>query len=179
METRSDNEEDALEKISREKFIRLGTALGVGAAGASLAACGGSASSGGGSGDKESGGGYGGGNSGDQGGKSSDKGSKAVSSSDEAAIAAESDVAPGSAVTFKNAGSPAVLVHLDNGDFVAYSAICTHQGCTVAYKNGQLACPCHGSVFDPADGAAVVAGPAPKPLAEIPVKVKGGDVVKA
>jgi cytochrome b6-f complex iron-sulfur subunit len=168
-----------LEKISRERFIRLGTALGVGAAGASLAACGGSASSGGGSGGQKSdgGGGYGGGNSGDQGGKSSEKGSKAASSSD--AIAAESDVAPGSAVTFKNAGSPAVLVHLDNGDFVAYSAICTHQGCTVAYKNGQLACPCHGSVFDPADGAAVVAGPAPKPLPEIPVKVQGGDVVKA
>jgi Rieske Fe-S protein len=174
-----------LEKISREKFIRLGTALGVGAAGASLAACGGGASYGGGSGDKDSGGGgnYGGGNSGDQGSKSSDKkssdkGSKAASSSDGAAIAAESDVAPGSAVTFKNAGSPAVLVHLDSGDFVAYSAICTHQGCTVAYKNGQLACPCHGSVFDPADGAAVVAGPAPKPLAEIPVKVQGGDIVK-
>jgi cytochrome b6-f complex iron-sulfur subunit len=176
-----------LEKISRERFIRLGTALGVGAAGASLAACGGSASSGGGSGDKESGGGsdggYGGGNSGDQGGKSSDKkssdkGSQAASSSDEAAIAAESDVAPGSAVTFKDAGSPAVLVHLDSGDFVAYSAVCTHQGCTVAYKNGQLACPCHGSVFDPADGAAVVAGPAPKPLTEIPVKVQGGDIVK-
>ena len=167
-----------MEKISRERFIRLGTALGVGAAGASLAACGGSASSGGGSGDKESGGGYGGGNSGDQGGKSSDKGSQAASSSDEAAIAAESDVAPGSAVTFKDAGSPAVLVHLDSGDFVAYSAVCTHQGCTVAYKNGQLACPCHGSVFDPADGAAVVAGPAPEPLAEIPVKVQGGDIVK-
>jgi Rieske Fe-S protein len=177
--TRSDNEEDALEKISRERFIRLGTALGVGAAGASLAACGGSASSGGGSGDKDSGGGYGGGNSGDQGGKSSDKDSKAASSSDGAAIAAESDVAPGSAVTFKDAGSPAVLVHLDSGDFVAYSAICTHQGCTVAYKNGQLACPCHGSVFDPADGAAVIAGPAPKPLPEIPVKVQGGDIVKA
>ena len=167
-----------MEKISRERFIRLGTALGVGAAGASLAACGGGASSGGGSGDKDSGGGYGGGNSGDQGGKSSDKGSQAASSSDGAAIAAESDVAPGSAVTFKNAGSPAVLVHLDSGDFVAYSAVCTHQGCTVAYKNGQLACPCHGSVFDPADGAAVVAGPAPKPLPEIPVKVQGGDIVK-
>ena len=172
-----------MEKISRERFIRLGTALGVGAAGASLAACGGGASSGGGSGDKDSGGGYGGGNSGDQGDKSSgkkspDKGSQAASSSGGTVIAAESDVAPGSAVTFKNAGSPAVLVHLDSGDFVAYSAICTHQGCTVAYKNGQLACPCHGSVFDPADGAAVVAGPAPKPLPEIPVKVQGGDVVK-
>ena len=163
-----------MEKISREKFIRLGTALGVGAAGASLAACGGGAgSSGGGSGGGKSGdsggGDYGGGNSG---GGGSDKDSKA-------AIAAESDVAPGSAVTFKDAGNPAVLVHLDNGDFVAYSAICTHQGCTVAYKNGQLACPCHGSIFDPADGAAVVAGPAPKPLTEIPVKVEGGDILKA
>ena len=168
-----------MEKISRERFIRLGTALGVGAAGASLAACGGS--SGGDSGGKKSGGGnsggdYGGGNAD---GGSSDKGSKAESSPDKAAIAAESDVAPGNAVTFKDAGSPAVLVHLDNGDFVAYSAVCTHQGCTVAYKNGQLACPCHGSVFDPADGAAVIAGPAPKPLTEIPVKVQGGSIVKA
>ena len=168
-----------MEKISREKFIRLGTALGVGAAGASLAACGGSANSGGGSGGKKSGGDSGGGDyGGGSGGSNSGGGSKAASSK-EAAIAAESDVAPGSAVRFKDAGSPAVLVHLDNGDFVAYSAVCTHQGCTVAYKNGQLACPCHGSVFDPADGAAVIAGPAPKPLAEIPVKVQGGDVVKA
>ena len=173
-----------MEKISRERFIRLGTALGVGAAGASLAACGGGSGSGGGSGGKESGGdsgGYGGGNSGggNSGGGGSDKGSKAASSSNQAAIAAESDVAPGGAVKFKDAGSPAVLVRLENGDFVAYSAVCTHQGCTVAYKKGQLACPCHGSVFDPADGAAVIAGPAPKPLPEIPVKVENGDIVKA
>jgi Rieske Fe-S protein len=169
-----------LEKISRERFIRLGTALGVGAAGASLAACGGGAGSGGGSGGKksggDSGGDYGGGNSG---GGGSDKGSKAASSSNEAAIASESDVAPGGAVTFKDAGSPAVLVRLESGDFVAYSAVCTHQGCTVAYKKGQLACPCHGSVFDPAEGAAVIAGPAPKPLPKIPVKVQGGDIVRA
>jgi Rieske Fe-S protein len=171
-----------LDKISREKFIRLGTALGVGAAGASLAACGGDASSGGGSGGGNSGGGNsGGGNSGggNSGGGSSDKDSKAASSPNEATIAAESDVAPGSAVTFKDAGSPAVLVHLENGDFVAYSAVCTHQGCTVAYKNSQLACPCHGSVFDPAKGAEVIAGPAPSPLPEIPVKIEGGDVLKA
>jgi arsenite oxidase small subunit len=207
--------EPALEKISRERFIRLGTALGVGAAGASLAACGGSASSGGGSGGKGSddgGGGYGGGNSGDQGGKSAEKKSLEKKSPEKKspekkspekkspekksakkkspqkdsqaatpanAIASESDVAPGSAVTFKDAGSPAVLVHLDSGDFVAYSAVCTHQGCTVAYKNGQLACPCHGSVFDPSNGAAVIAGPASQPLPEIPVKVQGDDIVKA
>jgi cytochrome b6-f complex iron-sulfur subunit len=202
-----DNEEEALEKISRERFIRLGTALGVGAACASLVACGGGAgSSGGGSGGGKSGGGdsggrdsgggnYGGGDSGgggsgggnygggNSGGGGSDRGSK-KSSGGEAkaggtAIASESEVAPGSAFPFKDSGNPAVLVHLDNGDFVAYSAICTHQGCTVAYKDGNLACPCHGSIFDPADGAAVVTGPAQRPLPEIPVKVQGGEVVKA
>jgi cytochrome b6-f complex iron-sulfur subunit len=166
-----DDEEDVLERISRERFIRLGTALGVGAACASLVACGGGASSSG-------GGDYGGGNSG-----GSDGGSKKSSGGDAKAggeaIASESEVAPGSAFKFKDSGNPAVLVHLDNGDFVAYSAVCTHQGCTVAYKEGNLACPCHGSIFDPADGAAVVSGPAQRPLPEIPVKVQGGEVVKA
>jgi Rieske Fe-S protein len=178
-----------LEKISRERFIHLGTALGVGAACASLVACGGGAStSGGGSGGGKSGGGdsggYGGGGSG---GGSSGGGSKKSSGGDAGAgakaggtaIASESEVAPGSAYKFKDSGNPAVLVHLDNGDFVAYSAVCTHQGCTVAYQGGNLACPCHGSVFDPANGAEVIAGPAPSPLPEIPVKVEGGEVVRA
>jgi nitrite reductase/ring-hydroxylating ferredoxin subunit len=192
-----DNEEEVLEKISRERFIRLGTALGVGAACASLVACGGGAgSSGGGSGSGKSGGGdsgggdsgggdsgggnYGGGNSG---GGGSDGGSKKSSGGEAkaggAAIASESEVAPGSAYKFEDSGNPAVLVHLENGDFVAYSAICTHQACRVVYKDGNLACPCHGSTFDPANGASVVTGPATRPLPEIPVKVEGGQVVKA
>jgi arsenite oxidase small subunit len=166
--------EDVLEKISREKFIRLGTALGAGAVGASLAACGGgTGSSGGGSGGGESGGDSGGGS------QASSPSSGGEAKAGGAAIAGESEVAPGSAVTFEDAGDPAVLVHLQNGDFVAYSAVCTHQGCEVAYKNGQLACPCHGSVFDPAKGAEVVAGPAQSPLPEIPVKIEGGEVVRA
>jgi cytochrome b6-f complex iron-sulfur subunit len=177
-----------LEKISRERFIRLGTALGVGAAAASLAACGGGAASnsGGGSGGGKSGGSKSGGENsggGDYGGASSKNSSQASSGGKAkaggAAIASESEVAPGSAVAFKDSGNPAVLVHLKNGDFVAYSAICTHQGCTVAYKGGKLACPCHGSVYDPANGAEVLAGPAPRPLPEIPVKVEGGEVVRA
>jgi Rieske Fe-S protein len=88
-------------------------------------------------------------------------------------------VAPGSALKFKNSGQPAVLVHLQSGDFVAYSAVCTHQQCTVAYKNGQLVCPCHGSIFDAENGAEVVNGPAQRPLPEIPVKVQGREVVRA
>ena len=172
-----------METISRERFIRLGTALGVGAACASLVACGGGAgSSGGGSGGGgnsggDSGGGpYGGGKSGGGGTKKSSGGEAKTGGT---AIASESEVAPGSAIKFEDSGNPAFLVHLDNGDFVAYSAICTHQACTVAYQDGNLACPCHGSTFDPANGAAVVMGPAQRPLPEIPVKVEGGEVVKA
>lgn len=155
-----------MEKISRERFIRLGSALGVGAATASLAACGGSGSSGGSGGSGES-----------EKAESSAAGGKAQSGG--AAIAQASEVAPGSAVKFKEGGQDAVLVHLESGDFVAYSAVCTHQACTVAYQKGQLACPCHGSVFDPANGAEVVTGPAQSPLPEIPVEVKGGQVLRA
>ena len=181
MGTPGDNEEEILETISRERFIRLGTALGVGAACASLVACGGGAGgSGGGSGGGDSGGGDSGGGNYSGG---SDGGSKKSSGGGDnaggTAIASESEVAPGSAVKFKDSGKPAVLVHLDNGDFVAYSAVCTHQGCDVAYQGGELACPCHGSVFDPADGAAVVTGPATRLLPEIPIKVQGGEVVRA
>ncbi|MDQ3863274.1 MAG: Rieske 2Fe-2S domain-containing protein [Actinomycetota bacterium] len=39
--------------------------------------------------------------------------------------------------------------------------MCTHQGCTVVYQNAQLLCPCHGSVFDPSRGGAVLYGPLP------------------
>ena len=154
-----------MEKISRERFIRLGSALGVGAAAASLAACGGSAGSGSGGSGKEKAG-------------SSAAGGEAQGGGG-AAIAQASEVAPGSALKFKEGGQDAVLVHLESGDFVAYSAVCTHQACTVAYQKGQLACPCHGSVFDPANGAEVVTGPAQSPLPEIAIEVKGGQVLRA
>jgi cytochrome b6-f complex iron-sulfur subunit len=175
------------ENISRRRFIRLGTALGVGTVGSSvLAACGGgSGESGGGSGNG-SGGGYGGGAGGGGSETTTTKpsgkkrgGSNGAQASGGQAIAQTSQVAAGSALKFKDSGSPAVLVRLESGDFVAYSAVCTHQGCTVAYRNGQLACPCHGSVFDPANGAAVVNGPAQRPLPQIPIEVRGGVIFKA
>jgi Rieske Fe-S protein len=165
-----------LETISRERFIRLGSALGVAAAAASLAACGGSGSSGSSGSSGDSGGKQGGS------GASKNAGSSAAGGETQgggAVIAQASEVAPGSAFKFKEGGQDAVLVHLESGDFVAYSAVCTHQACTVAYQKGQLACPCHGSVFDPANGAEVVTGPAQSPLPEVAIEVKGGQVLRA
>lgn len=68
------------------------------------------------------------------------------------------------------------------GGVVAYSAICTHQGCDVsqwkADKN-TLLCVCHGTEYDPAQRAAVVFGPAPRRLPILPLAVEEGVLVVA
>jgi thiosulfate dehydrogenase (quinone) large subunit len=91
------------------------------------------------------------------------------------AIAQVKAVPKNSATTFTihSSGDPGILVHLDNGHFVAYDALCTHAGCTVDYDPGQqlLVCPCHGAAYDPAQSAAVVQGPAPAPLAPVSIRV--------
>ena len=76
-------------------------------------------------------------------------------------------------------GVPSVLFRTKTGVF-AYSAICTHQGCTVAFKSAskKLVCPCHGAQFDPFANGSVTSGPAETPLAKVSVKVSGGWVVE-
>src|SRR5260370_33231662 len=71
---------------------------------------------------------------------------------------------------------PGVAVDLSGGAVVAFDAICTHAGCQVSYDSNQklITCPCHGAQFDPAHGAAVVAGPAPSPPAPVPLEVAAG-----
>ena len=70
-----------------------------------------------------------------------------------------------------------VVLTRDGADAVkGFSAVCTHQGCTVAsVANGVITCPCHGSQFDAQTGA-VIAGPAPRGLSAIPVVVRDGEV---
>jgi rieske iron-sulfur protein len=65
---------------------------------------------------------------------------------------------------------------------VAYSAICTHQGCDVSQwktDTNTLLCVCHGSEFDPKDRAKVTFGPAPRRLAMLPVEAEDGVVMVA
>jgi rieske iron-sulfur protein len=65
---------------------------------------------------------------------------------------------------------------------VAYSAICTHLGCTVLpslSEQGYIVCPCHASVFDPAADARVISGPANRPLPALPVEVASDGGVRA
>ncbi|HEX6517458.1 MAG TPA: Rieske (2Fe-2S) protein [Nocardioidaceae bacterium] len=128
-----------------------GTAAGV----TVLAACGGG--DGGTSGSTSSGGGNGGGG----------------------VLVKASKVPVGGAVSAQDAsGKPVIVSQPEKGTIVAFSAICTHQGCTVAPNGGQLKCPCHGSTYDLATGDNT-GGPAPRPLSKIPVKVTGGRVVES
>ena len=65
------------------------------------------------------------------------------------------------------------------GSFEAFTAICTHQGCTVSsVSGGTINCPCHGSKFSLTNGS-VVAGPAPSALAPVSIKVQGTSIVRA
>lgn len=68
------------------------------------------------------------------------------------------------------------------GGLVGFSAICTHLGCAVVQQltpEGQIACPCHGSHFDPRQGGAAVRGPADRPLPGLTINVSGDGTLVA
>jgi Rieske Fe-S protein len=76
-------------------------------------------------------------------------------------------------------GPKIVVTQPTAGSFKAFTAVCTHMGCTVgSIANGMITCPCHGSTYSVKDGS-VTGGPAPRPLAEIAIKVEGTEIVKA
>lgn len=71
---------------------------------------------------------------------------------------------------------PKVVLTNTSGAIRGFSAICTHQGCTVdAVSGGVIMCPCHGSRFNAQTGA-VVRGPAAAPLPAVGVQVRSGNV---
>lgn len=90
-------------------------------------------------------------------------------------IAKVNAVQNNSAVNFTLASNsdPGILVRLNNGQFVAYDAVCTHAGCPVDYDTSSqlLVCPCHGAAFDPSKSAAVVQGPAATPLTGVSIHI--------
>jgi cytochrome b6-f complex iron-sulfur subunit len=160
------------QKIPRRDFIRLGAAVGLGVTGSSvLGAC------------------SGGGESAQDGKKSKEEQAAGGASTTSPSVRAGDPIVDaafipaGFAFSFNLAETdkPALLVHLPDESWAAYEAVCTHMGCEVGYQleSRRLGCPCHGSVFNPAQGGAVVQGPAQKPLQEIKVDIKSGKVVRA
>jgi Rieske Fe-S protein len=104
--------------------------------------------------------------------------SAAPASSAAGALAKLSDIPVGGAVSATSGGKPILISQPTAGTVKAFSAICTHMGCTVGPAKGELDCPCHGSRYNLTTGA-VIGGPAPKPLTPVAVKVVNGQVVTA
>ncbi len=72
-----------------------------------------------------------------------------------------------------------VIVQPTAGEFVAWSAICKHEGETVgSVENNVITCPYHGSQYDSATGD-VVGGPAPSGLDPVQIKVTNGRITQA
>lgn len=102
----------------------------------------------------------------------------ASSASTEKSIAALDSIKVGDSASAKVGNAKVLLCRTGTDTVVCFSAICTHEGCTVAPDGAKLACPCHGSVFDAKTGK-VLQGPAPKPLNPVAVKVSNGQIVTA
>jgi len=66
-----------------------------------------------------------------------------------------------------------IVIRLNSTDYIALSAVCTHQGCTVSYDktNTRLSCPCHGGTYN--TNGAVTGGPPPSALAKYNVTKNG------
>jgi Rieske Fe-S protein len=90
-------------------------------------------------------------------------------------LAATGDIPVGGGKVF--AEKKVVVTQPVAGTFKAFSAVCTHQGCTVnKVSESTIDCPCHGSRFAIADGS-VVGGPAKRPLAARQVAVSGDAIL--
>jgi ubiquinol-cytochrome c reductase iron-sulfur subunit len=107
----------------------------------------------------------------------------------------EEDVAIGTSLSVFPEGMPdaddasATLVRLDPRDLerpeatsargsadgiVVFSKLCTHAGCPVGLyeqTSKQLFCPCHQSVFNVLESGRVMAGPAARPLPQLPISI--------
>jgi nitrite reductase/ring-hydroxylating ferredoxin subunit len=84
------------------------------------------------------------------------------------------DIPEGGGKIFKE--QKVVVTRPSGSEYKAFSATCTHKGCSVSeVKGGTIICPCHDSKFDITDGS-VKGGPATKPLPPAKVSVKDGSI---
>lgn len=99
---------------------------------------------------------------------------EAVVSSVKAATVDE--VKPNSGKIFKFGNKPGILIHTDEGEWRAFSAICTHLDCIVQYRDDMehIWCACHNGHYDL--HGRNIKGPPPRPLEEFEVNIQGEDI---
>lgn len=87
------------------------------------------------------------------------------------------ELKPNTGKIFKFGSRPGLLIRTTDGEWKAFSAVCTHLSCTVQYRpeTQQILCACHNGIFDLT--GQVVSGPPPRPLEEFQVNIRGDEVV--
>ncbi|HEX9597375.1 MAG TPA: Rieske (2Fe-2S) protein [Anaerolineales bacterium] len=92
-------------------------------------------------------------------------------------VGSENELQPNSGMVFQFGNEPALLVRTAEGELRAFTAICTHLGCTVNYEPDSkvIWCPCHNGMFDL--HGRNIGGPPPRPLTEYKVNLRNGQIV--
>jgi Rieske Fe-S protein len=89
-------------------------------------------------------------------------------------LTSTSDIEVGGGSIFADA--EVVVTQPTEGEFKAFSAVCTHQGCLVAsVSDGTINCDCHGSQFSIETGEPE-SGPASSALDEVKITVTGDQI---
>ena len=87
------------------------------------------------------------------------------------------ELSPNSGKVFAFGNKPGLLLRLANGEYRAFSAVCSHLQCTVQYREDmeQIWCACHNARFDL--NGNVASGPPPAPLETFDVFVGKEDII--
>jgi cytochrome b6-f complex iron-sulfur subunit len=103
---------------------------------------------------------------------------KIIESSTSSVVAAKvAELKPNQGRIFKFGSKPGLLIETPDGEYRAFSAICTHLDCTVQYRPEEklIWCACHNGRYDLTGKN--VSGPPPRPLEEFKVNVRGDEIV--
>jgi len=87
------------------------------------------------------------------------------------------ELAPNTSKIFKFGTTPGILIITSEGEYLAFSAICTHLTCSVVFESdtGTILCPCHNGKFDLSGN--VISGPPPAPLESFKVEISGENII--
>ncbi|MBE8147046.1 Rieske (2Fe-2S) protein [Brevibacterium casei] len=109
----------------------------------------------------------------DAGSRSSESGNGSSESTAGGATIPASDVPVGSGTVIDETY---VVTQPKEGEFYAFSSVCTHQGRQVrTVTEDKITCPCHSSQFSTTTGE-VLGGPATEPPPKYEVSESGGDL---
>jgi cytochrome b6-f complex iron-sulfur subunit len=92
-------------------------------------------------------------------------------------VGAVDDMEKDSGKIIKFGNKPVIVIRKKNGDYVAFSAVCTHLDCIVQFRKdyNQIYCACHNGRYDL--NGRVASGPPPAPLQKYAVTIKDNEVI--